>query len=124
MEYFEAVVTVNLTALLVMMTLFIGVSNSLPKTSQLKMIDIWMLFTLFIPFAEVALQTQLVRMRKQAAKEASVKIPVKAGSKLAWAMPPEKKSKLFRFVESLADFGLPILFVVFLFVFFCTGLMM
>ena len=124
-EYFEAVVTVNLTALLVMMTLFIGVSNSLPKTSQLKMIDIWMLFTLFIPFAEVAIQTQLVRMRKQAAKEASsVKIPIKAGSKLAWALPPEKKSKLFRVFEGLADFGLPLLFLVFLFIFFCTGLMM
>ena len=32
---------------------FISVSNSLPKTSYVKMIDIWLLFNLTIPFAEV-----------------------------------------------------------------------
>ena len=32
---------------------FISVSNSLPKTSYVKMIDIWLLFNLIIPFAEV-----------------------------------------------------------------------
>ena len=123
MEYFEAVVTVNLTALLVMMTVFIGVTNSLPKTSQLKMIDIWMLFSIFIPFAEVIIQTQLVRMRK--ANLTSIKsIPIKAGSKMAWAlhqMEPKNQSNTLKFFEFLADIGLPMLFFVFLFVFFSTG---
>ena len=32
---------------------FISVSNALPKTSYVKMIDIWLLFNLTIPFAEV-----------------------------------------------------------------------
>ena len=32
---------------------FISVSNSLPKTSYVKMIDIWLLFNLTIPFVEV-----------------------------------------------------------------------
>ena len=35
---------------------FISVSNSLPKTSYVKMIDIWLLFNLTIPFAEVILE--------------------------------------------------------------------
>jgi hypothetical protein len=30
------------------------VSNSLPKTSYVKMIDIWLLFNLVLPFAEVS----------------------------------------------------------------------
>ena len=34
---------------------FISVSNALPKTSYVKMIDIWLLFNLTIPFAEVAI---------------------------------------------------------------------
>ena len=57
--FFEAIVTVNLTALLVLTTLFLSVSNSLPKTSYIKMMDIWLIFNLFIPFAEVLLHTYI-----------------------------------------------------------------
>ena len=32
---------------------FINVSMSLPKTSYVKMVDVWLLFTLLIPFLEV-----------------------------------------------------------------------
>ena len=51
--FFEAVVTVNLTALLVLTTLFISVSKSLPPTAYVKMVDIWLIFAQLIPFAEV-----------------------------------------------------------------------
>ena len=34
-----------------------GLSQSLPVTSYIKMIDIWMLFTMTIPFLEVVLHT-------------------------------------------------------------------
>ncbi len=54
--FFEAVVTVNLTSLLALTTLFISVTNSLPKTSYIKMMDIWLIFCLTIPFCEVMLQ--------------------------------------------------------------------
>ena len=54
--FFEAVVTVNLTALLVLTTLFISVSKSLPPTAYVKMIDIWLIFSQLIPFAEVRIQ--------------------------------------------------------------------
>ena len=40
----------------IMLTLndrFINVSMSLPKTSYVKMVDVWLLFTLLIPFLEV-----------------------------------------------------------------------
>ena len=35
---------------------FINVSMSLPKTSYVKMVDVWLLFTLLIPFLEVCLR--------------------------------------------------------------------
>ena len=34
---------------------FINVSMSLPKTSYVKMVDVWLLLTLLIPFLEVGL---------------------------------------------------------------------
>ena len=55
--FFEAVVTVNLTSQLVLTTLFISVSKSLPPTAYVKMIDIWLIFSQLIPFAEVKNQT-------------------------------------------------------------------
>ena len=61
--FFEAIVTVNLTAMLVLTTLFINVSNSLPPTSYLKMIDVYLIFSLLIPFVEVLLHTLMDSLR-------------------------------------------------------------
>ena len=58
--FFEPVVTVNLTVLLVLVTMFISVSNSLPKTSYVKMVDIWLIFNLVLPFVEVLIHTYKV----------------------------------------------------------------
>ena len=51
--YFEAALTVNLTNMLVMTTIFISVMERLPTTSYLKMIDLWLIFCQLIPFTEV-----------------------------------------------------------------------
>ena len=61
--FFEAVVTVNLTSLLVLTTLFISVSQSLPPTAYVKMIDIWLIFAQLVPFAEVLLHTWMDSLR-------------------------------------------------------------
>ena len=55
--FFEAVVTVNLTSLLVLTTLFISVAQSLPPTAYVKMIDIWLIFAQMVPFLEVLLHS-------------------------------------------------------------------
>ena len=44
---------VNLTVMLVLVTMFISVSEGLPKTSYIKMIDVWLVFVLMVPFFEV-----------------------------------------------------------------------
>ena len=51
--YFEAALTVNLTNMLVMTTIFTSVMDRLPTTSYLKMIDYWLIFCQLIPFTEV-----------------------------------------------------------------------
>ena len=45
---------VNLTVMLVLVTMFISVSEGLPKTSYIKMIDVGLVFVLLIPFFEVS----------------------------------------------------------------------
>ena len=49
-SHFEATTMVALTSMLVMYTLYESSSNSLPKTSYLKMIDVWLLPGLLLPF--------------------------------------------------------------------------
>ena len=58
-EYFEASVTVNLTIMLVMTTIFTSKIEELPPTSDTKMIDIWLIFCLLVPFAFTLVQTAI-----------------------------------------------------------------
>ena len=51
--------------MLVMATLYQTVNDDLPTTSSLKMIDIWMLFALAIPFMEVILHTAMAWIRQK-----------------------------------------------------------
>ena len=67
--FFEAVVTVNLTSQLVLTTLFISVSNSLPPTAYVKMIDVWLIFSQLIPFVSVLLHTFMDNMRTEGDRE-------------------------------------------------------
>ena len=55
--YFEAAVTVNLTTMLVMTTIFTNLMDKLPPTAYVKMIDIWLIGGQLIPFIEVLLLT-------------------------------------------------------------------
>lgn len=77
--FFEAIVTVNLTGstritvmifiiemisgMLVLSTMFVSVSGSLPVTSDIKMIEVWLIFSLLVPFVEVLLQVSYKNMK-------------------------------------------------------------
>ena len=39
-------------------TMYVGVSQSLPKTNGIKMIDYWLIFNLLVPFIEVIIHIQ------------------------------------------------------------------
>ena len=64
--------TVNLTVLLVLTTLFIGISNALPKTAYVKLIDLWLIVNLLMPFAEVLLHTIIDVLREKVAAQEDV----------------------------------------------------
>ena len=52
-------IAVNLTIMLVMTTIFTSKIEELPPTSDLKMLDYWLIFCLVVPFLEVILRTVL-----------------------------------------------------------------
>ena len=53
--YFESAIAVNITVMLVLVSMYISVVASVPVTSYIKMIEIWLLFNLIIPFLDVVL---------------------------------------------------------------------
>ena len=55
--YFEASLSVNLTTMLVMTTIFISKMEGLPPTSETKMIDMWLILCQLVPFIEVIIVT-------------------------------------------------------------------
>ena len=58
-ELFGDATQVNLTIMLVMTTIFTSKIMELPPTSDMKMIDIWLIFSLVVPFLEVVLRTAI-----------------------------------------------------------------
>ena len=58
-QHFKTIIPVNLISLLSMVTLYVGVSARLPQTSYLKMIDGWLIFSLFVPFINIILHGYL-----------------------------------------------------------------
>ena len=67
--FFEAALSVNLTTMLVMTTIFISKMEGLPPTSDIKMIDIWLVLCQMVPFAEVILLTAMEYQREDEAGE-------------------------------------------------------
>ena len=67
--FFEAALSVNLTTMLVMTTIFISKMEGLPPTSDIKMIDIWLILCQIYPFAEVVILTAMEYFRDEENKE-------------------------------------------------------
>ena len=68
-EYFEASLSVNLTTMLVMTTIFISKMEGLPPTSDIKMIDMWLVMGQLVPFIEVIIATFSELYRKESKEE-------------------------------------------------------
>ena len=80
--FFEAALSVNLTTMLVLTTIFISKMESLPPTSDIKMIDIWLVLCQMVPFAEVVLLTAMEYHREEENGQISEMIFQKPSSNL------------------------------------------
>ena len=77
--YFEAALTVNLTNMLVMTTIFISVMERLPTTSYLKMIDFWLIFCQLVPFYEVTFFPHFLKSFHEGNSADCCRIPEEGG---------------------------------------------
>ena len=120
-SYFDVIVTVNVTLLLVLSTLFISVLDSMPRTSYVKMIDIWLIFCLLIPLAEVLFHAMLDNYRHEIEiEDAGVDMLSNVGP--APKMRVERKKKRLNRLQNLGMIGFPLMFIIFVFVYFFVGL--
>ena len=94
---------------------FIGVSQSLPTTAYIKMVDIWMMFCILYPFFIVLLYTIIEVFTN---KENKVKS--KAGDWL------DNRDEVYRKVQQVVimilDWGLPLMFNTFIIIYWAFGM--
>ena len=117
--YFEASLSVNLTTMLVMTTIFISKMEGLPPTSAIKMIDYWLILCQLVPFAQVVLLTAIEFLREEELEEKqdpekeeqtnyniedNIHLEDEAKPKEAWTITAMKHSKT-SFVPTLAVIG-------------------
>ena len=68
-ELFGDAMAHNLTIMLVMTTIFTSKIEELPPTSDLKMVDIWLIFCQLIPFTEMVILTAIDYVRECVKKQ-------------------------------------------------------
>ena len=98
--FFEAALSVNLTTMLVMTTIFISKMEGLPPTSATKMIDYWLILCQLVPFAQVVLLTAMEYLRDEEQEkeedndEAEDEVPEEEqGTKIKEAWKPSIKKR-------------------------------
>ena len=90
-------------------------SQSLPTTSYIKMIDIWMIFSMLYPFFVVSLYSIM-----EVLKNKKNKIQTSAGD---WIEKGHlMNSRSVKTVAFLLDWGLPLLVIIFIIIYCSLGL--
>ena len=115
-EFLEAIITVNITCMMVLSALYISVSNSLPATSTIKIVDVWLLFSLIFPFFIILINILLYTIRKRN----------KAGTKTEQTKRPGNKMRYERYsveaaLKTIAHNVLPFIYISFVFFYLLCG---
>ena len=56
---YEMVYTVNITSMMVLASIYLSVSTSLPSTSAIKPVEVWLLFNLAYPFLVILVNVRI-----------------------------------------------------------------
>ena len=103
--HFEAALTVNLTVMLVMTTLFISFMASLAPTSYIKWIEYWLIFAQLIPFTYVILLTIQEKYRNAESEDDPKEFAKKQDeikSKICWEK--ESKTKVLITIQKVCQY--------------------
>ena len=58
-EKYEVMYTINITSMVVLASIYLSVSTSLPSTPTIKPVEIWLLFNLVYPFLVILINISL-----------------------------------------------------------------
>ena len=119
-QFLEAIITVNITCMMVLAALYISVSTSLPSTANIKYIDIWLLFSLIFPFIIILINILLYFAKKGNISTVKVKPMVKARGSKEQEYKSEMSVKMAR--NCIALYVNPFVFVGFVLVYLVYGL--
>ena len=110
--FFEGLMGLNVTVMLVLTTMFLSVSTNLPPTAYIKMIDCWLIFSLLKPFMDILVQTYIHTLRNN--QETSVtKVQAWSKSQSNWKID---------YCQNFVRVVYPVFFLVFILIFWLVGL--
>ena len=119
-DIFGDVITVNITCMMVLSALYISVSNSLPITSSIKYVEIWLLFSLAYPFLVVMVQTWIQNC-KMAKLSSDTRVTPFLRPEKKWRQYLNGVSKIM-IGEIIAKFFIPGFGILFTIIYFWIGL--
>ena len=109
-EFFGDVIAVNITCMMVLSSIYIAVSGSLPATSSIKYVEIWLLFSLIYPFFVVLINT-FIHVERNKAKIIKINLEQRYFRKL------RDVTKL-QVANFIGDYVLPAIFCLFTITYF------
>ena len=122
-SHFEATIMVSLTSMLVMYTLYQSIAVTLPQTAYLKMIDVWLLFGLMMPFVIFLLEVffELLKEKLKDYEKDHVKI-LKPGLAFS-ARIPRLNSQKIPMLKKSTQICIPVITVAFMIIYWLIALL-
>ena len=115
----------NMSNMYILATLFLSVSESLPTTAYIKMIEVWLIFTLMIPFLQVLILTfiHLKSTDSNPKQESMYTVRVQPHKDDEEHSSSVQKGRMLRLAIIIRDFGMPIFVLIFFIIYMTAGLM-
>ena len=111
-RFLETIITVNITCMMVLSALYISVSTSLPATSNIKYIDIWLLYSLVFPFLIILINLSLYYAKKLEGFTVKVK-PARLDKETSLTSTMAKFNTA-RFIRAIALYVNPLIYISFI----------
>ena len=117
-EFFGDVIGVNITCMMVLSSIYIAVSGSLPVTSSIKYVEIWLLFSLIYPFLVVLINTFIHVERNKATNRITTIKDIHVGN--GWRRYFRKLGNITKLqvADFIGDYVLPAIFCMFTITYF------
>ena len=117
-EFFGDVIAVNITCMMVLSSIYIAVSGSLPATSSIKYVEIWLLFSLIYPFLVVLINTFIHVERNKATTGITTIKKIPGGKKWTRHFRKLRNITKLQVAGFIGDYVLPAIFCLFTITYF------